>query len=113
MTTHAKQTDALLYIGKVRDPLHDTIAFTQVEKQVIDSPEFQRLRRIQQTAFIKYVFPGATHTRFVHALGVMHMAGVLLNSLISNQQRILSALATSLSQLPQTCLLYTSDAADE
>lgn len=102
MTTHVKQKDALMYIGKVRDPLHDTIAFTQVEKQVIDSPEFQRLRRIQQTAFIKYVFPGATHTRFVHALGVMHMAGVLLNSLISNQQRILSALESSLSQLPLT-----------
>ncbi|MEY3903462.1 MAG: hypothetical protein RL189_2768 [Pseudomonadota bacterium] len=92
----------LTFIGKVRDPLHDTISFTAIEKQVIDTREFQRMRRIQQTAFIKYVFPGATHTRFVHALGVMHMAGVLLNSLIANQQRILDALTHSLNQLPLT-----------
>ena len=91
-----------MYVGKVRDPLHDTIPFTQLEKLVIDCEEFQRLRRIQQTAFIKYVFPGATHTRFVHALGVMHMAGVLLNSLVSNQERILESLRLSLETLPVT-----------
>ncbi|MEY4065218.1 MAG: hypothetical protein RIR26_1426 [Pseudomonadota bacterium] len=93
---------SLKFVGKVRDPLHDTISFTQIEKQVIDCAEFQRMRRIQQTAFIKYVFPGATHTRFVHALGVMHMAGVLLNSLVSNQERILEALRVSLEHLPVT-----------
>ena len=102
MSAISKPTESLMYIGKVRDPLHDTISFTQTEKRVIDSAEFQRMRRIQQTAFIKYVFPGATHTRFVHALGVMHMAGVLLNSLISNQERILAALSESLAQLPLT-----------
>jgi HD superfamily phosphohydrolase len=93
---------SLMFVGKVRDPLHDTIAFTRAEKLVIDSEEFQRLRRIQQTAFIKYVFPGATHTRFVHALGVMHMAGVLLNSIISNQERIVQDLHHALMQLPLT-----------
>lgn len=93
---------SLMFVGKVREPLHDTISFTLVEKLVIDSEEFQRLRRIQQTAFIKYVFPGATHTRFVHALGVMHLAGVLLNSLVSNQERVLEALKNSLEQLPMT-----------
>ncbi|NBX17299.1 MAG: HD domain-containing protein [Proteobacteria bacterium] len=102
MTGYSRQTETLKLTGKVRDPLHDTIAFTQLEKHVIDSFEFQRLRRIQQTAFIKYVFPGATHTRFVHALGVMHMAGVMLNSLIANQERILAALTESLEHLPQT-----------
>ncbi|NBW82408.1 hypothetical protein EBR21_11705, partial [bacterium] len=66
MSAISKPTESLMYIGKVRDPLHDTISFTQTEKRVIDSAEFQRMRRIQQTAFIKYVFPGATHTRFVH-----------------------------------------------
>lgn len=93
---------SLSFVGKVRDPLHDTISFTRIEKTVIDSFEFQRMRRIQQTAFIKYVFPGATHTRFVHALGVMHMAGVLLNSLVLNQERILDSLVDSLAQLPIT-----------
>lgn len=102
MTGYSKQSETLKLTGKVRDPLHDTIAFTQIEKHVIDSFEFQRLRRIQQTAFIKYVFPGATHTRFIHALGVMHMAGVMLNSLIANQERILGALAESLEHLSPT-----------
>ncbi|MEY2988114.1 MAG: hypothetical protein RJB13_1635 [Pseudomonadota bacterium] len=93
---------SLMFVGKVRDPLHDTISFTRIEQLVIDSEEFQRLRRIQQTAFIKYVFPGATHTRFVHALGVMHMAGVLLNSIIANQERIVQDLHQALMQLPLT-----------
>lgn len=93
---------SLMFVGKVRDPLHDTISFTRVEQLVIDSEEFQRLRRIQQTAFIKYVFPGATHTRFVHALGVMHMAGVLLNSIIANQERVVQDLHQALMQLPLT-----------
>lgn len=95
-------THSLMFVGKVRDPLHDTISFTRVERLVIDSEEFQRLRRIQQTAFIKYVFPGATHTRFVHALGVMHMAGVLLNSIILNQERIVQDLHQALALLPLT-----------
>jgi hypothetical protein len=102
MMSHISQIETLKLTGKVRDPLHDTIAFTEIEKHVIDSFEFQRLRRIQQTAFIKYVFPGATHTRFVHALGVMHMAGVMMNSLIANQERILAALTESLAHLPPT-----------
>lgn len=102
MKENLSLSHSLMFVGKVRDPLHDTIAFTALEKLVIDSEEFQRLRRIQQTAFIKYVFPGATHTRFVHALGVMHMAGVLLNSLVSNQERILEALQQSLDSLPLT-----------
>ena len=44
------------FIGKIRDPLHDTIPFTAEERVIIDRPEFQRLRRIHQTAFIQYVF---------------------------------------------------------
>lgn len=80
----------LNFIGKIRDPLHDTIPFTACEKIIIDRPEFQRLRRIHQTAFIQYVFPGATHTRFEHSLGSMHIAGLLYTALIANQNRMLS-----------------------
>ncbi len=90
----------LKFCGKIRDPLHDTIPFTAAEKSVINSREFQRLRRIQQTAFIKYVFPGATHTRFEHSLGVMHMSGVMLSRLISNQARLLESLDAALESLP-------------
>ena len=79
----------LQFVGKIRDPLHDTILFTDVERTVIDHSYFQRLRRIGQTAFIKFAFPGATHTRFEHSLGVMHMAGMMLGSLLANQANLL------------------------
>ncbi len=59
----------------VRDPVHHTIALSGDERRIIDHPLFQRLRRIKQTAFLDFVFPGATHTRFSHSIGVMHMAG--------------------------------------
>ena len=86
--------------SKVRDPLHDTIPFTKAEKWIIDRPEFQRLRKIQQTAFIKYVFPGATHTRFEHSLGVMHLSGVLWSRLYQNQLRLLKSVETDLEGIP-------------
>jgi uncharacterized protein len=96
----------LNFCGKIRDPLHDTIPFTQAEKVIMNSPEFQRLRRIQQTAFIKYVFPGAVHSRFEHSLGVMHMSGIMLSRLIGNQRRLLEGLDAALKSVPN--LLHDS-----
>ncbi len=92
----SEPSQGLRFEGKIRDPLHDTIPFTAAEKAVINTPAFQRLRRIQQTAFIKYVFPGATHTRFEHSLGVMHMSGVMLSRLIANQTRLLESLGEAI-----------------
>lgn len=79
----------LPFVGKVRDSLHGTIAFTEAERLVIDSPEMQRLRRVSQTAFVRYVFPGAVHTRFEHALGAMHLAGLVYEKVVHNQRRML------------------------
>jgi HD superfamily phosphohydrolase len=50
------------------------------ERAVVDHPLFQRLRRIKQTAFLFEVFPGSTHDRFSHSIGVMHMAGLAFDS---------------------------------
>jgi len=58
----------------VRDPIHGFIRFNEWEKSIIDHPWFQRLRRIRQLAFTEYIYPGASHTRFEHSLGVMHVA---------------------------------------
>ncbi len=77
----------LNYVGKVRCPLYDTIPFTAAERTVFEFPEVQRMRRLRQTAFTHYVFPAATHTRFEHSLGVMHMAGIFLTTLVRNQSR--------------------------
>lgn len=90
------------YCGKIRDSLHETIPFTKSEKTVIDSVEFQRLRRISQTAFTHYAFPGATHTRFEHSLGTMHVAHLMLNALISNQKKILKDFEDALLNSPQS-----------
>jgi HD superfamily phosphohydrolase len=75
--------------GKVRCPLYDTIPYTSAEQTLIDTPEFQRLRRLKQTAFAHLVFPGATHTRFEHSLGVMHMVGRFFETLLRNQRSLL------------------------
>ena len=50
---------------------------------IIYQPAFQRLRRIRQLAWTDYVYPGAMHTRFEHSLGVMHMATMLYDGVVS------------------------------
>lgn len=63
----------------LRDPVHRTITLSSDERRVIDHPHFQRLRRIKQTAFLNLIFPGATHDRFSHSIGAMHLAGMLFD----------------------------------
>jgi HD superfamily phosphohydrolase len=69
---------------RVRDPVHGLIAFRAdipVERlgwQLINTPEFQRLRRIKQLGVSEFVFPNATHSRFAHSLGVFHTARKLV-----------------------------------
>lgn len=58
----------------VRDPLWNTIRIDPTALRLIDTPEFQRLRHIRQLGLAHLVYPGATHTRFDHALGVYHLA---------------------------------------
>ncbi len=89
----------LTFTGKVRDALHGTIAFTSVEKTVIDSPEFQRLRRVGQTAFVRYVFPSAMHSRFEHGIGTMHLAGLVFEKILRNQERMLGSIREALDHL--------------
>jgi HD superfamily phosphohydrolase len=57
-----------------RDPIHTFISVRTDERTVIDSRPFQRLRHIHQLALSFLVYPGATHKRFEHSLGVMDVA---------------------------------------
>ena len=59
----------------LRDPIWDTIRLDECAVGIVDSPSFQRLRYIKQLGHAHLVYPGATHTRFDHALGVYHLAG--------------------------------------
>jgi HD superfamily phosphohydrolase len=65
----------------LRDPVHGFIAVNETERRVIDTQAFQRLRRVRQLAFTNIVYHGAEHSRFGHALGVMHFAGQVFDSL--------------------------------
>ncbi len=60
---------------EIRDPIHGPIPIAPGEESVIDTPWFQRLRRIKQLGFAELAFPGATHNRYLHSIGVMHLAG--------------------------------------
>src|SRR5438105_2703554 len=64
--------------GKVfRDPLHGLIRLDVGEDLILDlinSAEFQRLRRVRQLGVSSMTYPGAEHTRFAHSLGVFHFA---------------------------------------
>lgn len=74
-------SDLYKYKYSVRDPIHGSIPFTELEKRIMDTLHYQRLRNIVQNSMCYRVFPGARHTRFEHSLGVMHLAGRLFDSL--------------------------------
>lgn len=58
---------------EIRDPVYGFIEFNDWEKQIINTLEFQRLRRIKQNALTEMVYPGTSHNRFEHSLGVMYL----------------------------------------
>jgi HD superfamily phosphohydrolase len=70
------------------DPLYHLIEIDPIAIKIINTPPFQRLRHLNQTGLVEYVFPGATNNRFIHSLGVYHMAGILLNTLQKNQPEL-------------------------
>lgn len=69
-------------IERIRDPIHGLVSFSAEDEFSIDLPvwkliqteDFQRLRRIKQLGVSEFVFPSATHTRFAHSIGVFHNA---------------------------------------
>jgi len=62
---------------EIRDPVHGFIELHDDEAEIVDTQVFQRLRRVHQLAMAYLVYPGATHTRFDHSLGVRHVAACI------------------------------------
>ena len=60
--------------GVIRIPTEQDVPLTPRVRAIVDTAEFQRLRHVTQLALASHVYPGATHTRFEHALGVYHNA---------------------------------------
>lgn len=71
------------YVGEITDPVHKCIQVTELERDLIDAPVFQRLRRIKQLAGAHLVYPSAQHSRFEHSMGAMHVAGLAGDRLFS------------------------------
>ena len=63
----------------ISDPVYKTIGLSELETEIIDTPVFQRLRRIKHLGLVSLVYPGADFSRFDHALGVCHITGQILS----------------------------------
>jgi len=61
--------------AEIRDPIHGYIFANELERKIIDTASFQRLRRIRQLAGCHLVYPGGQHSRFEHVIGCMYLAG--------------------------------------
>ena len=55
------------------DPVHGDIGLSELETKLVDTPTFQRLRKIKQLAFASMVYPNASYSRFAHSIGVLHV----------------------------------------
>lgn len=83
---------------ELRCPVHGFIQLNTWEREIVNHPDFQRLRRIRQLAWTDHIYPGAMHTRFEHSLGVMHVATRLFEAI---QERSKDLLATEFSYRPE------------
>lgn len=77
---------SIAFAKKILDNVHGFIPYTEAEGKIINLPLFRRLQGIKQLSLIDRVFPGAEHTRFVHSLGVMHIADKMAIQLGYNDQ---------------------------
>lgn len=80
---------------EIRDPIHVFVRLDDDERKVLDSRPFQRLRHVHQLALSYLIYPGATHKRFEHSLGVMELAGRVFDTVTAREavtDKILSML---------------------
>ncbi|XP_037098954.1 deoxynucleoside triphosphate triphosphohydrolase SAMHD1 [Syngnathus acus] len=71
------------------DPIHGHVELHPLLVKIIDTPQFQRLRNIKQLGGTYFVFPGASHNRFEHSIGVGFLAGQLVKALNEKQPELL------------------------
>ncbi|XP_037628428.1 deoxynucleoside triphosphate triphosphohydrolase SAMHD1-like isoform X1 [Sebastes umbrosus] len=71
------------------DPIHGHVELHHLLVKIIDTPQFQRLRNLKQLGGAYFVFPGASHNRFEHSVGVAYLAGQLVQALNARQPELL------------------------
>ncbi len=73
----------------IKDPVYGFISIpSELVQMVVDHPVFQRMRQIKQLGLADLIYPGATHSRFNHALGAMHLMTLALDTLSSKGVKI-------------------------
>ncbi|XP_053684845.1 deoxynucleoside triphosphate triphosphohydrolase SAMHD1 homolog [Sabethes cyaneus] len=68
----------------LHDAVHGKVTYPGYVREIVDTPQFQRLRNLKQLGVSSSAFPCSTHTRFEHCLGVCYLAGKLLRTLEKN-----------------------------
>ena len=102
----------------LRDTIHGIITFDTEDPgerllwDLVNTPEFQRLRRIRQLGLTNLVYQGAEHTRFAHSIGVMHLTGRILDQIakhqeITDEERVWTRAAALLHDLGHGPVSYT------
>lgn len=72
----------------IYDCIYKYMEFDDILVKIIDTPEFQKLRNIKQLGLCYYIFPGASHNRFEHSLGVSHLCGLMIKTLQEKQPEL-------------------------
>lgn len=75
------RSSKIIYPHVILDPLYGDIRMTHYEWDIINTKEFQKLRYIKQLGFTNYVYTGAEHTRFAHAIGTVFVTEKILNNI--------------------------------
>lgn len=66
-----------------RCPIYGFVELNEWERDIVNNPIFQRLRRVRQLGLADYIYPGAMHTRFEHSIGALHMASMLYDGIVT------------------------------
>ena len=103
--------DEIVFAGKILDNVHGFIPYTATEEKIIGTLLFKRLQSIKQLSVVNWVFPGSEHTRFIHSLGVMHIADKMAISLkLSSDKRKIVRLAGLLHDIGHYPLSHVGEA---
>lgn len=99
------------FVGKILDNVHGFIPYTAAEEKIISTLLFKRLQSIKQLSVVNWVFPGSEHTRFIHSLGVMHIADKIAISLnLTTEERKILRLAGLLHDIGHYPLSHVCEA---
>lgn len=72
---------------EIRDPVHGFVHLSNVERAIVDSRPFQRLRNIKQLGMSYYIYPSAVHTRFEHSIGTVYVANQIFDVIVGKFEK--------------------------